>query len=396
MLGRHLAQSRLYSFVRQVLLRKQSTTASKSATAPPPLSGGKTTKTTPGKPPLGDGVTSRHAGSGGTGVIAPIVTYDVRAPVDGHHQRIYTPAVPPLNSAWTLNSVRVGVLALKCGMTADWDKWGARRALTVLKLEDTIVTGVISEKERGYTALQVGAGHPKPKNLRKSELQHFASVGVPPRMHLGEFRVSLDAMMPVGTPISVQHFVPGQYVNVRGVTQGKGFQGGMKRHGFAGLRASHGVSVSHRSIGSTGNRHDPGKVIKGKKMPGRMGGDAVTTECLRVYKLDLKRGLVYLEGCVPGKPGGTLRVYDAPKRSIFTSTHQPPFPTYTETPEDRARKAAWAAAEDAASLYAAVAANGGVVPSGLEARFGEPYELIAPPPAIDPFAIREDDEEDAS
>lgn len=127
-----------------------------------------------------------------------------------------------------------------------------------------------------------------------------------------------------------------------------------------------------------------------------MGGDCVTTDGLRVYKIDLKRGLLFLEGSVPGKPGGTLRLFDSPKRSVFTSGHPPPFPTYTETPEDRARADAWRSAEDAAELLAAVRANGGVIPPGLEVRYGEPYEVVAAPPAVDPFAIPEDDEDEAS
>lgn len=131
-------------------------------------------------------------------------------------------------------------------------------------------------------------------------------------------------------------------------------------------------------------------------MPGRMGGDCITVDGLRVYKIDLKRGLLYIEGCVPGKPGSILRMRDSPKRSIFTSEYPPPFPTYVETPEDRARVEAWRTVDDAAALLEAVRSNGGVPPPGIEARYGEPYELVAAPPEIDPFAIPEDDEDEAT
>lgn len=180
------------------------------------------------------------------------------------------PARDPANR-YTPQSRRVGVIGLKCGMTADWDAWGVRHALTVVKLEDNIVTGVCTDGSRGYTALQVGAGLPKVKNIAKPQVGYFEAQGVEPRQTLHEFRVTPDALLPVGTRIPAQHFMPGQGVNIQGVTQGKGFQGAMKRWGFAGQGATHGNSVSHRVLGSTGCRHDPGRVAKGKKMPGHMG-----------------------------------------------------------------------------------------------------------------------------
>jgi large subunit ribosomal protein L3 len=172
-----------------------------------------------------------------------------------------------------------------------------------VQLEDVVVTGQCTEATRGYTALQVGCTTPRAQRVSKPASGLFASLGLPPKMHLAEFHVTPDALLPVGTPLLAQHFMPGQFVNVQGVTQGKGFQGAMKRHGFGGQPASHGNSVSHRALGATGCRQDPGRVMKGKKMPGHMGEDTLTVECLRVYKLDLKRGLVYLKGAVPGKPG---------------------------------------------------------------------------------------------
>jgi large subunit ribosomal protein L3 len=192
---------------------------------------------------------------------------------------------------------------MKAGMTADWDIWGVRRAMTVLKLEDVIVTAIITEEERGYDAIQVGAGIPRPKELDTALMGHFEKLGVAPRTHLAEFRVTADSFLPVGTPLLAQHFMPGQHITVTGTSQGKGFQGAMKRHGFKGQGASHGNSVSHRVLGSTGNRQDPGKVIKGKKMPGQMGGVTVTLDGLRIHKVDVKHNLIYVEGALPGKPG---------------------------------------------------------------------------------------------
>lgn len=278
---------------------------------------------------------------------------------------------------------------LKAGMAADYDQWGVRRALTALLLEHAFVTDVITEERRGYNAVQVGAGEPKLKNVTKPLRGYFEKQGVEPCRELSEFRVTPDAMLPLGTALDVRHWVPGQYVNVQGITQGKGFQGGMKRHGFAGQKASHGNSVSHRAIGSTGCRQDPGKVIKGKKMPGRMGGVLVTTECLRVYKIDIKRQLLWLEGSVPGKPGSYLRVYDAPKRP-FTATNPPPFPTYVPTEADKLQAHMWATGaylppEQEHALEAI-----GALPAEYQR---EPaYELVREPPAIDPFGIPENEE----
>jgi large subunit ribosomal protein L3 len=174
----------------------------------------------------------------------------------------------------------------------------------------------MTKDKNGYTALQVGVGRAKVKNVSQAERGRFAVAQVEPKRKLAEFRVSDDALIPVGAEITADHFVAGQFVDVTGITTGKGFAGGMKRWNFGGLRATHGVSVSHRSIGSTGGRQDPGKTFKNKKMPGHLGAERVTTQNLRVVQTDVERGLILVEGAVPGVSGGWIYIRDAVKRKL--------------------------------------------------------------------------------
>jgi large subunit ribosomal protein L3 len=210
--------------------------------------------------------------------------------------------------------MRTGLLAQKLGMTRIFTADGNHVPVTVLKVDNCQVVAVRTEDKDGYTAVQLGVGKAKVKNVAKAERERFAQAKVEPKKKLVEFRVSADALLEVGAELSVEHFVGGQFVDVTGTTIGKGFAGVMKRHNFGGLRATHGVSVSHRSHGSTGQRQDPGKVFKNKKMAGHMGQVRVTTQNLKVVSTDAARGLILILGAVPGSEGGYVMVKDAVKR----------------------------------------------------------------------------------
>ncbi|MBI3709649.1 MAG: 50S ribosomal protein L3 [Proteobacteria bacterium] len=210
--------------------------------------------------------------------------------------------------------MRTGIIAEKVGMSRLFTEDGAHVPVTVLKLDQCQVVAVRTADKDGYTAVQLGIGKAKVKNVSKPMRGHFAKAKVEPKKHLAEFRVSADALLEVGVEITAAHFVPGQFVDVAGTTIGKGFAGVMKRWNFAGLEASHGVSVSHRSHGSTGQRQDPGRTFRGKKMAGHMGVGRVTVQNLKVMATDIARGLILVKGAIPGADGGVVLVTDAAKR----------------------------------------------------------------------------------
>jgi len=219
--------------------------------------------------------------------------------------------------------MRTGVIAKKLGMTRFFDEAGSDVAVTVLSLDGCQVTAQRTKDKDGYTAVQLGAGAAKVRNVSKDMRGHFAKALVEPKRRVAEFRVSEDNLLPVGAELTADHFVAGQFVDVTGVSIGKGFQGGIKRWNFGGMRATHGVSVSHRALGSTGQRQDPGRTFKGKKMAGHMGQEAVTTLNLTVFRVDPERGLIILRGAVPGADGGYVKIRDAAKRAAPDNLPRP-------------------------------------------------------------------------
>lgn len=212
--------------------------------------------------------------------------------------------------------MRSGLIAQKVGMTRIFTEDGTHVPVTVLKVDTVQVVSTRSVEKDGYTAVQLGAGTAKVKNVAKAQRTTFANAKVEPKKKLAEFRVAPENVLEVGAELSAAHFIPGQFVDITGNTIGKGFAGGMKRWNFRGLEATHGVSVSHRSHGSTGQRQDPGKVFKGKKMAGHMGDEQVTTQNLKVVSTDVERGLILVKGSVPGAEGSWVLVKDAVKRKL--------------------------------------------------------------------------------
>ena len=219
--------------------------------------------------------------------------------------------------------MRSGVIAQKVGMTRIFTDAGEHIPVTVLRLENLQVLSHRTVEKNGYTAIQVGGGTRKPSRLTKADRGTFAKAEVEPKRKIAEFRVSPENLIEVGAEITADHFVPGQFVDVTGTTQGKGFQGAMKRWNFGGLRATHGVSITHRAHGSTGQRQDPGKVFKGKKMAGHLGDERVTTQNLVIAKIDKDRGLVMVRGAVPGSKGGWVIVRDAVKKAANKDAPKP-------------------------------------------------------------------------
>ncbi|MFL9826475.1 50S ribosomal protein L3 [Rhodoplanes sp. SY1] len=219
--------------------------------------------------------------------------------------------------------MRSGVIAQKLGMTRVYTDAGEHVPVTVLRLAKCQVVAHRTMDKNGYVAMQLGSGARKPKNTPKAERGHFAVAKVEPKRKVVEFRVNDDALIPVGAEITADHFVVGQFVDVTGTSTGKGFAGPMKRWNFGGLRASHGVSISHRSHGSTGGRQDPGKTFKNKKMAGHLGVERVTTLNLKVVQTDVDRGLILVEGAVPGVKGGWITVRDAVKKSLPKDAPRP-------------------------------------------------------------------------
>ncbi|KAB7740273.1 50S ribosomal protein L3 [Parvibaculum sedimenti] len=219
--------------------------------------------------------------------------------------------------------MRSGVIVKKVGMTRLFMEDGRHVPVTVLKLDNLQVVSQRTEEKNGYTAVQLGTGLAKVKNVANAQRGQFSRAEVEPKLKLVEFRVSPENLLDVGVEITADHFVEGQYVDVSGTSIGKGFAGVMKRHNFGGLRATHGVSVSHRSHGSTGQRQDPGKVFKGKKMAGHLGAERVTTQNLEVVRTDVERGLIMVKGAVPGSKGGYVLVRDAVKSKLPDSVPTP-------------------------------------------------------------------------
>ncbi|MDQ0474306.1 50S ribosomal protein L3 [Labrys wisconsinensis] len=219
--------------------------------------------------------------------------------------------------------MRSGVIAQKIGMSRVYNDAGEHVPVTVLKLDGCQVVAHRTEDKNGYTALQLGAGLAKVKNTTRAQRGHFAVAQVEPKRKIVEFRVPETDLIPVGATITADHFVPGQFVDVTGTTVGKGFAGSMKRWNFGGHRASHGNSVTHRAHGSTGQRQDPGKTFAGKKMAGHMGDERVTTLNLKVVRTDVERGLILVEGAVPGSKGGWITIRDAVKKALPEAAPKP-------------------------------------------------------------------------
>jgi len=233
--------------------------------------------------------------------------------------------------------MRSGMIAKKVGMTRVWTDDGDNVPVTVLKVDGLQVVSTRTEEHHGYTAVQLGAGVRKVKHTTQAMRGHFAKAKVEPKRKLAEFRVSVDNLLNVGDELAASHFIVGQLIDVAGTSIGKGFAGAMKRHNFKGLRASHGVSVSHRSHGSTGQCQDPGKVFKGKKMAGHMGAKRVTTQNLEVVSTDDDRGLILVKGAVPGSDNGWVFIKDAVKKPLPEGL---PFPAGLKAKEAPAAEAA--------------------------------------------------------
>ena len=262
--------------------------------------------------------------------------------------------------------MRTGLIAQKLGMSRVFTDDGSHVPVTVLRIDNCQVVAHRTQDRDGYIALQLGVGGAKVKNVTKPMRGHYAAAKVEPKAHLAEFRVSEDALVPVGAEITAAHFVAGQYVDVVGTSIGKGFAGGIKRHNFGGLRATHGVSVSHRSLGSTGQRQDPGKTFKNKKMAGHLGDERVTTLNLQVVAADAARGVLMLKGSVPGSEGGWVLIRDAVKRAAPADLPFPAALRGDEIPEEAAPEPAveeaGAAPDEAASAETeASAEEGGAV-----------------------------------
>ncbi len=254
--------------------------------------------------------------------------------------------------------LRTGLIAKKVGMTRLFMEDGKQIPVTVLSLENLQVVAQRTAEANGYTAVQLGAGNAKAKRTSKAMRGHFAAAKVEPKRKVAEFRVAPENMINVGETLTANHYFEGQYVDVCGTSIGKGFAGAMKRHNFGGLRATHGVSISHRSHGSTGQCQDPGKVFKGKKMAGHMGAAKVTTQNLQVVKTDADRGLIMVKGAVPGSKGGWVTLKDAVKKPTPENVIYPAgLKSMAEEAERLAEEAAAAAAaeEEAAAKAAAEA-----------------------------------------
>ena len=246
--------------------------------------------------------------------------------------------------------LRSGVIAKKLGMTRLFMEDGRQVPVTVLQLDGLQVVANRTPEKDGYSAVQLGAGTAKAKRVSQAMRGHFAVAKVEPKRKIAEFRVDPDNLIPVGEEITANHYFEGQFVDVTGVSIGKGFQGAMKRHNFGGLRASHGVSISHRSHGSTGQCQDPGRVFKGKKMAGHMGAARVTTQNLQVVRTDADRGLIMVKGAVPGSKGGWVTLKDAVKKPVPDNVILPA--ALKSAAEEAARAAEVAAAQAAAEAEA--------------------------------------------